>query len=112
VACLLTPSRSAYQAAQGWPGELCALRWKDVDLDAARIRIEKSLEQTNAGLRLKEPKTKAGRRSVSIPPAVVAELRAHWRTQQEQRLAMGTGRAPDDARSSPEWTARRYHLIR
>ncbi len=78
-------------------GELCALRWKDVDLDTARIRIEKSLEQTNAGLRLKEPKTKAGRRTISIPPAVVAELRAHWRAQQEQRLALGAGRAPDDA---------------
>jgi len=78
-------------------GELCALRWKDVDLDAGRVRIEKSLEQTNAGLRLKEPKTKAGRRSVSIPPAFVAELRAHWRAQQKQRLALGAGRAPDDS---------------
>ncbi len=78
-------------------GELCALRWKDVDLDAARVRVERSLEQTNAGLRFKEPKTKAGRRSISIPPAIVAELRAHWRAQQEQRLAVGAGRAPEDA---------------
>ena len=78
-------------------GELCALRWKDVDLNAARIRVERSLEQTNAGLRFKEPKTKAGRRSISIPSGIVAELRAHWRAQQEQRLAVGAGRAPEDA---------------
>jgi integrase len=78
-------------------GELCALRWKDVDLEAARIRIEGSLEQTNAGLRFKEPKTKAGRRTISISPAIVAELRQRWRAQQEQRLAMGLGRAPDEA---------------
>jgi integrase len=45
---------------------------------------------------LKEPKTKAGKRSVSIPPVVVAQLRGHWRAQQEQRLALGLGRASDD----------------
>jgi integrase len=27
----------------------------------------------------------------------VAELRAHWRAQQEQRLAQGLGKAPDDS---------------
>src|SRR5262249_22177056 len=32
-----------------------------------------------------------------ISPAIVAELRAHWRAQQERRLALGAGRAPDDA---------------
>jgi integrase len=34
---------------------------------------------------------------VSIPPSIVAELRAHWRRQQEQRLALGLGKAADDA---------------
>ncbi len=43
-------------------GELLALRRKDVDLDAPSIRVERSLEQTKAGLRFKEPKTKHGRR--------------------------------------------------
>lgn len=42
-------------------GELLALRWGDVDLDASRIAVERSLEQTKAGLRFKEPKTKHGR---------------------------------------------------
>jgi hypothetical protein len=77
-------------------GELVALRWSDVDMEKGRIRVERSLEQTNAGLSFKAPKTKAGRRSISIPPAVVAELRAHWRRQQEQRLALGLGRAGGD----------------
>jgi integrase len=78
-------------------GEMAALRWSDVDVDSGKIRVERSLEQTNAGLAFKAPKTKAGRRSVSIPPSVVAELRDHWRQQQEQRLALGMGRAgPDD----------------
>jgi integrase len=78
-------------------GELVALRWRDVDLEGGQIRVERSLEQTNAGLAFKPPKTKAGRRSVTIPPAIVAELRSHWRLQQEHRLALGIGRAtPDD----------------
>ena len=76
-------------------GELVALRWKDVDLDGGKVRVERSVEQTNAGLRFKSPKTKAGRRTVIIPPSIVSELRVHWRRQQEQRLALGLGKADD-----------------
>lgn len=77
-------------------GELCALRWQDVDLDGGAIRIERSLEQTAAGLAFRAPKTKKSRRSVSIPPSTVTELRAHRLAQQEQRLALGLGRiAPE-----------------
>jgi integrase len=74
-------------------GEICALRWADIDFDGGKARVERSLEQTNAGLSFKAPKTKAGRRTVSMPPTIVTELRTHWRQQQEQRLAAGLGRA-------------------
>jgi integrase len=78
-------------------GEITALRWGDVDFAGGRIRVERSLEQTNAGLAFKSPKTKAGRRSISIPPSIVTELRDHWRRQGELRLALGIGKAgPDD----------------
>ena len=36
-----------------------------------------------------EPKSAAGRRSVAIPPAVVASLRAHRARQAERRLRLG-----------------------
>jgi integrase len=77
-------------------GELAALRWGDITLDAGRISVERSLEQTNAGLAFKPPKTKAGRRVISIPPSIAAELRIYWRQQQEQRLALGMGKAGAD----------------
>jgi integrase len=78
-------------------GELLALRWKDIDLDGGKLRIERSLEQTRTGLAFKSPKTKHGRRAVTIPPSTVADLRVHWKATQEQRLALGLGRsAPDD----------------
>jgi len=49
------------------------------------------------GLLFKTPKTRAGKRSISLPASTVTELRAHWRTQQERRLALGQGKAPEDA---------------
>jgi integrase len=78
--------------------EMLGLRWGDVDLDAGRLTIEQSLEQTTAhGIRIKGPKTKHGRRTISIPAHLVAGLRQHWREQQEQRLRIGLGKAPDSA---------------
>jgi integrase len=98
-------------------GEALALRWKDVDLDDGVVRIERSLEQTKAGLRFKSPKTKHGRRNVSVSPWLVAELRAHRVRQQERRLSLGQGKAaPDDlvfARwdgeiRSPHWLTQKF----
>jgi integrase len=78
--------------------ELLALRWQDIDLDAGRLRIETALEQTRAhGIRVKAPKTRKGRRTISLPAATVTELRAHWRAQQEQRLALGMGKSPAES---------------
>src|SRR3954454_2608137 len=43
-------------------GEILALRWRNVDLDRASIRVVESLEQTKSGLRAKAPKSEKGRR--------------------------------------------------
>ena len=79
-------------------GELCGLTWRDFNAKVGTIRIERSLETTEeAGLRIKAPKTKNGRRTIDIPASAVAELQAHWKAQQEERLAFGLGRAtPND----------------
>src|SRR5262245_46231777 len=78
--------------------EMLGLRWGDVDLDAERLTIEQALEQTAThGIRIKAPKTRHGRRTVSLPAHLAEELRQHWREQQEQRLGMGLGKAPETA---------------
>jgi integrase len=77
-------------------GELCALSWGSVDLDTASLRVERSLEETAAGLRFKSPKTRAGRRTISLPASAVEMLRAHRKRQMEHRLAIGLGRLDGD----------------
>ena len=87
-------------------GELLALRWRDCDLDGGRLCVERSLERTKSGLRFKAPKTKHGRRTISLPASVVAGLRTHWRQQQEQRFRLGLGKAPEDVLVSRNGTVR------
>jgi len=74
-------------------GELLALRWADVDLDAGIVRIERSVEETRAGLAFKAPKTRHGRRTVSLSSITVDALRAHKVKQLETRMALGQGKA-------------------
>jgi integrase len=87
-------------------GELCALRWSNIDLDNRTLRVEQSLEQTRAGLRFKAPKTKHGLRTMTLPVSVISELRAHWRAQNEQRLALGIGRSTPQELVFPAWDGR------
>jgi integrase len=79
-------------------GEVLALRWSNIDLDAKVLRVREAIEETKArGLQVKAPKTKAGRRDVSLPQIVVDALRDHRRAQLELRMAFGVGKLPDDA---------------
>jgi integrase len=84
-------------------GELLALRLKDFDEKAQTLRIERSVEQTKAGLRIKPPKTRNGKRTISLPPFAVSELRAHVLRLQERRLAIGIGRASGNDLLFPTW---------
>lgn len=76
-------------------GEIAGLQWGDVDLDAVRLRVDRSVEKTKAGLRLKAPKTRHGRRVVALPAGAVATLKTYRASQLETRLALG--RLPTDA---------------
>lgn len=89
-------------------GELLAVRWRDLDLDTRTLRVEQSLEQIKTGMRFKSPKTKHGRRSISLPAVVVMELRRHRKAQQETRLQLGSGRLPDDALVISTYDGRPY----
>jgi integrase len=99
-------------------GEALALRWKDVDFAGARVRIERSLEQTKAGLRFKSPKTKNSRRNVSVSPWLLAELRADRTREQERQLACGVRvdenslvfALRDGSARAPHWLTQKWAL--
>jgi integrase len=78
-------------------GELLALQWRDVDLKRSLLSCERSLEETRAGLRFKGPKSKHGRRTISLPSSAVELLRQHQKAQLELRLRLGAGKPPADA---------------
>jgi integrase len=79
-------------------GEILALRWNRVDLDAKVIQVREALEQTKAhGIRFKPAKTRAGRRDITLPDVLVEVLRGHRKAALELRMQLGVGKLPDDA---------------
>jgi integrase len=69
-------------------GEIAALRWGQVDLNASSIAVIQSAEQTRAGVRYKEPKSGHARK-IALSPMVVKELRAHRLRQSKELLRLG-----------------------
>lgn len=56
-------------------GEICGLRWKDVDLDRSTIYVHNSIGVRKGGTYEKEPKTGASLRMVYLPDHLVAALK-------------------------------------
>ena len=79
-------------------GEVLALRDRHVDLEKKMLHVREAIEDTKAhGIRIKSPKTKAGRRDITLPDIAVAALSEHRRQLLETRMKLGAGKLPDDA---------------
>jgi integrase len=70
------------------PSEALALRWDDLDLEAGRLAVRRTLPRRVKGeeLRFEDPKTPSARRVSPIPPTVVAALKRHRAAQAAERL--------------------------
>jgi integrase len=96
-------------------GELLALRWSDLDLDAARLTVHRAIERVDGVTRFKEPKTRRSRRTVALPPFVVERLRRQ-RVEQVQRfsdlaIAWPTGETIVFDRAGEPWIPNSFGLL-
>jgi integrase len=78
-------------------GELLALRWEDIDLEARRIRIERAISrvrvkgsETKTALQFHEPKTPSSIRTVPVSPILVREIKKHRKRQNEEKVRAGS----------------------
>lgn len=79
-------------------GEVLALRWDAVSLDEKMLHVRATVLDINGQApTTKAPKTKAARRSLTVPDVVIDVLRDHRRRQLELRVALGLGRPEADA---------------
>ncbi|MEU1696304.1 tyrosine-type recombinase/integrase [Streptomyces hirsutus] len=59
-------------------GELVGLHRRDVDLDHGAVRVRRAVAELFNGQReIKAPKSAAGKRTVSIPAAIIPDIRDH-----------------------------------
>ncbi|WP_231933496.1 site-specific integrase [Micromonospora coxensis] len=67
-------------ALRGLPcGEMCGLRWADIDLDRGVLTAERNRTTASYTIVEGDPKTPAGRRAVALNKRTVQVLRAHRR---------------------------------
>jgi integrase len=91
-------------------GEALGLRWRDVDFDGGRVSVVQTIIQIGTKASISEPKTRRGRRAISLDPATVAILREHRRRTLQERLLVGPDftdldlvfHKPDGARLKPD----------
>jgi len=67
-------------------GELLGLKWEDIDFSSGILQVKRQLQRVpGKGVRLSEPKTKAGRRQIQLGPESVNQLITHRKRQDIER---------------------------
>ena len=112
-------------------GEASGLRRSDVNLQAGTIRVENNAVKVLGRAIEGPPKTKAGRRSMTLPPSVVDDLRSHlevnpvpstssgqaasdrfWRTTGDASLGVRSARHGTEPASAARLEAHRGRVAR
>lgn len=77
-------------------GELIALRWSDVDLDAATLTVRRTGKRIKGQYVEGQPKSERSRRAIALPPALVTLLRRQSAAVAADRLRLGPGWQDED----------------
>jgi len=82
-------------------GELCALRWSNVDTERATLTIERSIIEVPGGLAEKDTKTHASRR-IALDPGTLAVIEEQRAVARRTAAAAGVELGDDAHLFSPE----------
>jgi integrase len=100
-------------------GEVCGLAWRDVDLDAGTITVQRSRVMVNTEIRESKPKTATGRRQVELDDETLGALRT-WHEQQRRESEEWPGEWPahglvftlqDGSALHPDYLTRTFHAL-
>jgi integrase len=80
-------------------GETCGLRWSDLDLSKAEVRVDESVITDDGGAVVKSPKTRASIRTIALD-ADTLDILKRLRTA-EQKLAKACSFTVPTDSSSP-----------
>jgi integrase len=72
-------------------GELCGLRWDDLDLGSMSLTVRRCLVMVHGVATESTPKTSAGQRTIGLDGATVAVLKEHRRCQEVEKSRCPTG---------------------
>lgn len=62
-------------------GEICGLKWSDIDFGANKLRVQRSVSsKKGGGVNIGETKTNTGTRNIIMPPSVIDALRKRKQT--------------------------------
>lgn len=70
-------------------GEICALKWDNINLSSATLSVKYTLQKINKILILKNPKTKKSIRTLALMKTTIEELKHHKKNQLQNILALG-----------------------
>jgi integrase len=77
-------------------GEILALKWDDVEPNLGFLNVRRTLEQTRQHVIFKEPKSRYGRRMISLPILAIEALEQHRKHQLDVKFALGAAYEEND----------------
>ena len=73
-------------------GEVCGLRWCDLDLAKGTLHVAQQVQNIGGELVTLVPKTDRSRRTIRVPVTVISALKEHRKARAELRLQLGLGK--------------------
>lgn len=76
-------------------GEVCGLRWRNVDLAAGVLKVREAVSSGAGGAYIKEPKTGGSRRDIPLPAPLAEVLSERRAAALDECIAAGVALSPD-----------------